>query len=367
MKIVQKTSKMLIIIILCIHNINYAQDQKSKIFDTEIKSNKKYSFDKIQSFSKNKNAYNFMALGYFLNANNNMYLKTGDKTYLNNNLIIISPILIDNSDSNYSKNNWKMTVSKSNQNYKVNGQEHLISEGYFFRYVGEFLDIISKNNLYKDSQNSICNGLKYSFSKWKDKSFAQYNDYSLLFHQRLHTGANWAIVALYLNKYDSKNSNTYMTFVNQFDEQLHKALQLKVENGQKYYFWNSNYPEKFCSALKNITNYKTEIQDVSHGNHIVLYLIKAKELNNKNWENFNFNYLSNTLKLKILKTDGIADNIDGSSSDSVKNTGWKISDGWMKLIYFDKSLYPLFERSLSNYQSIIKTSFLESQFNSIYL
>ena len=67
-------------------------------------------------------------------------------------------------------------------------------------------------------------------------------------------------------------------------------------------------------------------------------------MGNANWADFNFNYLCNTLKFKILKGNSIADNVDGTTDPSVQNTGWKISDGWMKLIYFDASLYPLVEK-----------------------
>ncbi|WP_306622038.1 hypothetical protein [Chryseobacterium ginsenosidimutans] len=318
--------------------------------------------------SKSKNTYDFMALGYFINANNNMYLKTKDKKYIDNNISIIKPILIDtNSNSAYQKNVWVMNVGKNNQNATVNGQEHLISEGYFFRYIGEFLDILAKNNLYTNYQPLIKSGLKYSFNKWKARSFSKYDDYSMLFHQRLHTGANWAIVALYLMKYDASSKDTYSTFVNQFDQELKKALVVnRSASGVSYYTWNSTYPDKFCKALQAIKNYKPVVQDVSHGNHVVLYLIKARELNNANWKDFDFSYLANTLKLKILKTDSIADNVDGTTDPTVKNTGWRISDGWMKLIYYDKSLYPLFEKSLTNYQNRIDNSGLELQFNSIY-
>lgn len=357
-----------LITVLVLSDVFFGQQNEVSKYNTDLRTSTKYSLQKMEVISKSKNTYEFMSLGYFINANNNMYLKTKDKKYIDDNIAIIKPILIDvNSNTAYQKNGWIMNVGKHNQNASVNGQEHLISEGYFFRYVGEFLDIISNNNLYKDYQNSIFKGLKYSFTKWKDRSFNKYNDYSLLFHQRLHTGANWATVALYLNKYDSKNRSTYLAFINQFDNQLNKALQLKEENGKKYYIWNSTYPERFCAILKGIKNYNPVIQDVSHGNHVVLYLLKAKELNNTNWKGFNFSYLVNTLEIKILKNNSIADNVDGSSSNTVKNTGWKISDGWMKLIYIDNNLYPLFQKSLHNYQSIIKSSFLETQFNSIYL
>lgn len=348
-------------------SLAFSQKTKKDNYNVSMSSSKHYNINKMLSYAESNNVYNFMTLGYFLNANNNMYLKTGDKSYLDNNLSIIKPILINNTSSNYSNNNWKMNVSKNNQNSSINGQEHLISEGYFFRYVGEYLDIISKNNLYHNEQSKICQGLIYSFKKWRDRSFDKYEDYSLFFHLRLHTGANWGIVAMYLKKYDSKNSQQYDEYINLFDDQLKKALILNKANGQKYYTWNSTYPEKFCSALQKLKNYKPVIQDVSHGNHVVLYLLKANELNNPNWVNFNFKYLSNTLKLNILKSNSIADNVDGSSSASSKNMGWKLSDGWLKLIYKDSSLQALFEKSLKNYQSNIKNSSLELQFNSIYL
>lgn len=336
-------------------------------YNLAMKTNRSYGNDAIKSFSKSKNAYDFMALGYFLNANTNMYLKTGNVAYLESNLAVIKPILLDNSSASYTKNNWKMNVAKGNQNAVVNGQEHLISEAYFFRYVGEFLYVIRERGLFKNYQGDILKGLEYSFSKWKDRSFAKYGDYSLLFHQRLHTGANWATVALYLNEFDPSGRAGYTTFIDQFDDQLNKALVLKSKWGQKYYIWNSTYPEQFCTALKSIKRYAPVVQDVSHGNHVVLYLLKARELGNKNWYTLNFDYLSNTLKINILKKNGFADNVDGSTSASVVNTGWKVSDGWYKLIYKDKSLYRMFEKSLMNYKSKIKGSSLEGQFYSIYL
>ncbi|MFV0186648.1 hypothetical protein OBK20_04630 [Empedobacter falsenii] len=358
----------LFLLYFLVFHVSYIYSQNSKIntYNKKLVSNNNFSYQKIKNFSKSNNTYNFMALGYFINANNNMYIKTGDVKYLDNNLNIIKPILVDNSVSNYKYNNWKMNVPSSNQNAVVNGQEHLISEGYFFRYVGEFLDIICQKDIYTNYHTTILDGLKYSFTKWRERSFEKYNDYSLLFHQRLHTGANWAIVALYLNKYDTNNTNDYKTFINQFDDQLAKALTLKSEYGNQYYIWNSTYPEKFCAALKNIKNYKPVIQDVSHGNHVVLYLLKTKELSNPNWKNFNFEYLINTLKLKILKNSSITDNVDGSTTPSVKNTGWKVSDGWYKLIYKDQNLKPLFDKSLNSYQKNISNSSLELQFNSIY-
>lgn len=360
----------LIIYVICIvffSSICFAQNNKQNSFNKAKTTSKYYNEKRYTALSTSKNTYNFMALGYYINANNNMYLKTKDKSFLEANLDIIKPILIDESSSNYLNDNWKMNVEKSNQNSSSNGKDHSISEAYFFRYVGEYLDILKSNNIYKEYHSKIFKGIKSSFYKWKNKSFKQYGDYSLLFHQRIHIGANWAIVALYLNKFDGKNNSDYKDFYTLFDKQLQKTLVLKQSGGLNYYVWNMNYPEKFTKFLQSIKKDNLIIQDVSHGNHVVLYLIKAKELNNKTWTNFNFQYLSNTLKLKILVANSIKDNVDGSSTPSLKNTGWKISDGWLKLIYKDNSLEPLFEKSLKNYQSNIKNSSLELQFKSIYL
>ncbi|MDM1517658.1 hypothetical protein HX089_14870 [Myroides odoratimimus] len=342
----------------------YGQNYFVEKYREDLQVNKYYNKDKIALFSKSNNAYNFMALGYYINSNNLMFLSTNDENYLLDNLSVLKPILIDKGANNYMDDNWKMNVSKDNQNFKVNGQEHIVSEGYFFRYVGEFLDIIISKNLYYNFQNSIHEGLIYSFEKWKNRSIEKFGDYSFLYHQRLHIGANWAMVALYLQKYNRKETKDYKFFIDQFDLQLKKALQLKSKNGLKYYVWNSTYPDKFCVGLMKKKIYLPVVQDVSHGNHIVLYLLKARELGNPNWTAFNFEYLVNTFKLNVLKTNRISDRVDGTSEKL--NTGWRISDGWMKLIYLDNSLFIIAKDNLEKYQSKIKNSSLESQFNAIY-
>ena len=342
---------LVISIVLYLPKLDYAQENYVKNFNNNLKINSKYNFDKIKAFSQSTNAYNFMALGYFINANNMMYQKTSNTEYLDNNLDVIKPILIDKGNQNYKSNIWKMNVSKGNANYASNGRENVISEGYFFRYVGEFLDIITSNDLYRDEQVGILDGLKYSFFKWRRISFERYGDYnSLLFHLRLHTGANWATTALYLKKYDRNNGVAYDRFIDKFDEQLKKAMKVEVSNGKKYLIWNSTYPDKFSHLLRSMKNYPSKIQDVSHGNHVVVYFLKTQELDSKNWTDFNIDYLINTLELKIIKDDSFADNIDGSSSQSVRNTGWKQSDGWMKLIQYRPSL----KKHYSSYYNILK-------------
>lgn len=369
MSVRKKVNLNFLILIVFIAFTSYGQTNVNvKKFDLIQSNSSLYNIEKIKKMSNSNNAYYFMALGYFLNSNNNIYSKTKELKYLENNLEVIKRILIVDGPNSYEKDGWVMKVNSSNQNSVVNGEEHLISEGYFFRYVGEFLYILKTHELYIDYQASIQKALKYSFDKWVNKSFKEYGDYSLLFHERLHIAANWALVALYLNRFnDDLNNHSYSNFINQFDDQLLNNFKVLESNKVKYYTWNSTYSEKFTNYLKGLKKYNMVIQDVSHGNHVVLYIIKSLELKNKNLEGIKIEFLVNTLKLKILTNDGISDNIDGSSSKSVRNSGWKISDGWLKLIYFDPTLYPKIINSLSKYNSQIKGSFLEGQFNSIYL
>ena len=147
-----------------------------------------------------------MALGYFINANNNMYLKTKDKKYIDTNISVIKPILIDTNSNTSKPKEWLGDECRKRKSECSSERKGAFNFGrIFFRYIGEFLDILAKNKLYTNYQPAIESGLKYSFDKWKARSFSQYGDYSLLFHQRLHTGANWAVVALYLMKYDESD------------------------------------------------------------------------------------------------------------------------------------------------------------------
>src|SRR5690606_18886510 len=133
--------------------------------------------------------------------------------------------------------------------------------------------------------------------------------------------------------------------LSQFDNQLKKGLKLLESGGVSFYFWNSTYPDKFTSMLKELDNYDAIPQDVSHGNHVVLYLIKAAELGNRNWKDFNFEYLVNTLKTQILSHGRIADYVNGEFS-AKENSGWKLSDGWLKLINYDINLAPIILKNI---------------------
>ena len=338
-----KEMNLLVKILVCLTffnvTVSVGQPQYERLYNDILKGNSTYSYKEIFKFSKSNNAYNFIAIGYFINANNIMYKKTKDKKYLEYNITVIESMILKNNKANYIKNKWVMNVSSKNQNSVVNGKEHLISEGYFFRYLGEFLDILKKDKIYTEYHTTILESLVYSFNKWEDKSK------SSLFHQRFHIGANWAVVSLYLDKFT--NEQKYKDFYKTFDSQLKKALTKIILNGKECYVWNSTYPEKFTKSLKNLKKYPTKIQDVTHGNHVVNYIITSYNLNIGVWNREDLSTFGNTVKYIIWnsQTKSFSDNVDGtqSANGETKTTGWKQSDGWMKLVPYNKSIKNIYE------------------------
>jgi len=330
-----------------------------------LNKNTAYSYDVLTKMSLANNAYSFISLGYFLNANNIMYSKTKNQIYLSKNLNIIKNVLDTYIPNTKNSKKWSIQVSENNRNYKYNGSESIVFVGYFFRYVGQFLYIIQKNNLFNSKQQSIYNGLKCAFDKWNNVSIKRHGDQSNLFHQRFHISATWAEVALYLDYMGAKEPY-YHSFYTTFDKQLKDALIEKVSNGNHYYIWNSTYNKPFTNALKKKTSYPKVIQDVSHGNHVIEYLITAVKLQSSAWSKDDLKKLSNTILESMYKPDHnkFSDNVDGSFSKnkSIQNTGWKVSDGWMKLIPYNKKLNKLFKNNYRKHQSKIKNSSLSLQF-----
>lgn len=340
----------------------YAQSKYKIAFDKQLASNTMYSKGNIGKFASSKNAYNFMAMGYYLDANNIMYTKTGDIEYLNNNLKIVEAVLLNNSA--YSQNKWLVSVNKNNQNVNSNGQQSLVFEGYFFRYLGDFLFVIKGKNLFKEKHSRIQTALRSAFDKWNTRSLNGYNDQSRLFHERLHIGANWAVVAMYLNIFNPNSS--YKKFQDDFDFQLRKALKIVNKNGRDCYVWNSTYSDRFTGSLKKIAKYTAEVQDVTHGNHIVNYVLTANRLKKGGWGEDDLRKFSNTLGILIwnASTQTFSDNVDGSKSSAreLRGTGWKQSDGWMKLMDFDTDLRKYYESFYSKNKNTIDKSSLGLQF-----
>lgn len=352
----------LLILVLFSCKLLIAQDVNyEKLYQNRLNNSKEYSVSKMKYYSKSKNAYHFMTLGYFINANDIMYQNGKNRKYLDLNFEILNTVLIEKSQYDYN-NKWLMGVSKNNQNSFINGKESITFEGYFFRYAAEFLDVIKTEGLYLNKQDALLLSVQNAFDKWLNKSESKYNDASNLYHLRLHIAANWAATALYLYKYT--NDKKYLDFYSGFDQQLRDNLKEKKVNGTVCYVWNSTYSNNFTASLKKLKKYDQEIQDVSHANHIINYVIAANKINSSIWTKEDLLKFSNTAAEIIWKNNKFSDNVDGSSSQIKEfvNTGWKQSDGWMKLIPYNPKLESIYSDYYKNNTSKVDKSVYSLQY-----
>lgn len=341
----------------------YNKEYFKRKYDTIISGNSEPSLNRMIEYTNSNNSYHFMALGYFFNANNLMYKETKDTKYLNYNLEVLNSLIFDkNSKGNYVLNKWPIKVAQKHMSASYNDQESLVYEGYFFRYLAEFYDIIISQDLFGDRQQEIKQALEYAFNKWSEPSMKNFGDYSSVQHLRLHIGSHWATVAMYLNKHTKKKE--YLAFYTAFNSQVKKALKRQSKSGNICYVWNSTYPERFNLALRRRSSYDPVLQDVSHGNHVVQFILDSYNLGYGRWGKNDIQYLSNTVKYLLWqpKTKSFADMVDGTRSidKTFVGEGWKQSDGWMKLVFFDNSLKDIYqafykeneERITSKFQSL---------------
>lgn len=353
-------SRIIILFFLITVQVCYGQDWKAK-FDDRLASNLGFSYDKLKRVSKRTDAYNYIALGYFLNANNLMYLKTKQEKYLVYNKDILDEMLSNVDESNTLNWKWKVVQKDDTISYVDN----VVLEGYFYRYLGEYIDVLVSNNIDEININKYLEILENGFKKWVNRSKDIYGDpYSYFFHIRIHIASNWGTAALYLDKF--KQDTLYSDYLKLLNNQLKSLLTLKDVNGLKCYTWQSNYQSQFTISLQRKTIENPVIQDVGHANHVVSYLVASYELGYDTWTKEDLVYLSNTLKELIWKKNEFkfSDNVDGSASKDLefKDQGWKQSDGWIKLIKYNKGLEEIYKTYYSMNKDIVFSSSMALQY-----
>ena len=348
---------------------------------SEYKDNKFSSREKYNKLSKSADQLHFMALSYGVNALNTMYKATNDLKYLEINSEIIKNVIdksvpLSTNNKRNSKTPYKGWVAKSRvKEYNIDKDIQLY-DGYLFRYVAEYLYLIHTNELMnssselKESYNIVLNYLENDvWKRWYEESIAEKGDLSLFFAIRTHMGSHWAAIALYLNELSNENEMRpiYEEVVNVYNSLLRNNFQVVDINGNKAYLWRSTY-DNFSNS--KVSKHKIRMskeglwQDVSHGNQVIDYIILSYEMKQE-WDEKDISFLVNTLRFLIWDEDKLIFN-DYLETDNKNNglpgTGWKQSDGWLKLARFDKSLLKLFESLYENNIQKIDKSSLALQF-----
>jgi|GEM_PF-2003098 hypothetical protein len=325
----------------------------------------------IREFAKSGNPNWFLRIGYFINANNIMFRATNDSKYLKYNSEII--LEIDKQGTKLEKGRkWVAKVAASDQNRSMNNQEFMLYEGYLMRYVAEFAYIIKSFGLEKQfpQYSNFVAFAEDNFNKWRDRSIGGFKDESLLFGIRTHMGAQWATTATYLSLLvqNPVRKVLYATIYQKYNVRLRRNFKTERVDGAKYYVWNSSWNRVFSNQQRQRQakiGKENEIQDVAHGNHVVQYIIDSYELGIPFWSNQDLQLLANTVKLKTWnKTDNsFWDTVDGRTSNdsTLVNTGWRQSDGWMKLMLYDHDLFSIYKDFYIKSDEA-KKSYLNTQF-----
>lgn len=184
-----------------------------------------------------------------------------------------------------------------------------------------------------------------------------------LFRNRTHMTAHWATVALYLREMTTHSSKRgqYDEFLFMYNSQLRLNFNL---SDKEAYIWNMTWDFRwpygkgcFDSERKGL------IQDVSHGNHVVAYIVESYELKDGFWSTEDIQRLANTVKYHIYDRQENRFYGDLRSKYVPRVAGGiELADGFLKLSRYDKNLFLIFRSVLEEHYSRSPFSLMEPQF-----
>ena len=346
----------------------------SKIWNSEtVQSIEK----RIENLSCSGNAYNLMSLRAYLGANNAAIKELQDKNSIESQLSIIENLInsaeksrdIQNNKSPYNDEfrGWTSKRDNGTKNLEVP-----LYESYAFFYIAQFLYLSHTTDWYINSKqnqrrwNTILSFVETQiWTKWYERSKpVKGNHYWYFLRGRTHMGSHWAGVAMYLNKLSQNKQIKEQTkiLIQQYDTLLKRNL----KSIGRAYVWNATYDDvsntDASKAKENI------IQDGSHGNHVVSYVIAAYELGNPNWTLQDVNRLAYTLVDLMYNetTNSFNDNVDGSNDKNRPGWGNFVGDGWVKLAAYNEDAKKVLQNFNENTNKLKKYN-QEVQFKSTLL
>lgn len=323
-------------------------------------------FDKAFFLSSSGNSYNFMELRGTLGALNTLISKTGDERLINQAIILIDNIIntaqvskrIPRSKFKYKDDylGWIATQT-NNRNEGVQYQEVPLFESYLFLYITQFLYLLKENNWFEKSLNNRLwwhKALAFietnEWEKWYERSYrVQHKYYRIFLRGRTHMGAHWAGIAMYLKEITSdwEVREQCIEVQAQYDLLLKRNLKPNPKFTSAY-IWNSTYDN--IAGTDAMKTKPSTVQDVSHGNHVINYIVSAFQLDDTCWSLGDIHKLCNTLKYVVYdkNTNSFNDKIDGTQNPSRPGWGNFIADGWIKLAAYDTAVAQLFKNFENN-------------------
>lgn len=309
--------------------------------------------------SKRGNSFEYMNLRKYFGAYNIMLKKANDTSFIQVEIEMINNLMntaqvsknIKGTKFNY-KDNYSGWLVKNTDDYNKGSmhKEIPLYESYTFFYVAQFLYYLKETKWAEKSKENkewwskaVHFIEKNLWEKWSDRSQRRFKNPNRWFMRtETNMASLWAGIAFYLNKMTTNTRIKKHTkeIVTQFDILLKRNL--KIKNGG--YVWNQTYDNtKGTDAFNSKT---VRIQDVSHGNHVLAYVIAAYEDGSNSWNKKDLKRFAKTVSNIIYDSNNnlFLDNVDGTPNKNFPTSGNLIADGWLKLAFYDKEAKQIFIR-----------------------
>jgi len=314
------------------------------------------------SLSKSRSITDLQALSYGLDAILTMFETTDNLTYLNDAISLTDNVInrahttkdIPGNVSIYRDSYHGWIQNSSGKDTALFNQELVLSEIYFFQYVSRLLKDINnrpsviKWDKYRTFYLTTLDFIeKNIWDKWKTRGAKFKNDkYGYLLLVRTHMASHWAYIAAELSFLTTSENRKYdyLSFIELYNNSLEKNF-VKYEN---YIKWNSTWDDY---SLGSVNRPVDIIQDVSHGNLVVSYIVEANSLGL--WKDQDaIQRLINTVKdilwdpQKCIFTDNIDGTLFGPHHEGL-SVGSFQADGFVKLTRYNSNLFSIYEKFIS--------------------
>ncbi|HRO85698.1 MAG TPA: hypothetical protein PK110_12810 [Niabella sp.] len=346
--------KILLIVTIALCACSNVQSQKNWVdyFDlkyTSLCTSESTYREYYLQLSASGDQYDFMRLNNMVAPLMNMYVATQNEEYLNDEIKIINNVLSTAAvTKSIPGNKYKLKDDYLGWICRTLGSTYYseaeLYEGYLFRYITQFLYEIKKtgwkdrSDRNRDWYNSTLQFIeKNIWEKWISRSMrSSAVPYATFLGSRTHMGSHWAHVGLFLKELTDKAEikTQCQDVVNMFDLLLKRNLKYNTEFPDAY-TWNSTWDDVQGAQAQAAS--PSTIQDVSHGNHVIAYIVVAKRYNNPNWTDANILAFCNTVKQVMFQQSTVTftDNVDGTASTSRPGWGNSQCEGWVQLGLFD--------------------------------
>jgi hypothetical protein len=298
------------------------------LFDSTVTSEGEFDRRVIKTAGE-YNSYRLQNLRAVLGGLNSLIRTTQDEFFVQQQISIIEDIINsarvsseipeNTSPFNDAFKGW-ISLDRS----RLYGEEIVLNEGYAFFYIAEFLYYQKESGWISQSRRNRSWWEKkvefveeHIWTKWYTRSISYHgNPHRYFLRGRTHMGSHWAGVAMYLEKLTSNSEIQEQCRIlrESFDLLLRRNLRPHPLD-KTAFVWNSTYDD--VTGTFAIKPDEWLVQDVSHGNHVVSYIVAAYKLDKTTWNRRDIQGLCNTLKAIYKKDENrFADNVDGSEGES---------------------------------------------------